>query len=69
LFMPQAAFELILVETNRYALQYLDDPAGLPASSRFLSWIDTSKAEINAFVALQVCVRSHLFEVIGMNFG
>ena len=56
LFMPEAAFELISVETNRYALQYFDDPADLPPSSRFLSWTDTSKAEIKAFVALQIAM-------------
>ena len=55
-FMPDAAFELISVETNRYALQYLDDPADLPSSSRILSWIDTSKTEMKAFVALQIAV-------------
>ena len=56
LFMPEAAFELLSVETNRYALQYFDDPADLPPSSRFLSWTDTSKAEIKAFVALQIAM-------------
>ena len=56
LFMPDAAFELISVETNRYALQYLDDPADLPPSSRLLSWIDTSKTEMKAFVALQIAM-------------
>ena len=56
LFMPDAAFELIYTEINRYALQYLDDPADLPPSSRYLSWSDTSKAEIKAFVALQIAM-------------
>ncbi|KAL9977456.1 hypothetical protein ACROYT_G014860 [Oculina patagonica] len=56
LFMPEAAFELIYVETNRYAFQYFDDPSDLPPSSRFLSWTDTSKAEIKAFVALQIAM-------------
>ena len=56
LFMPEAAFELISVETNRYAMQYLDDTADLPPRSRFLSWIDTSKAEIKAFTALQIAM-------------
>ena len=54
--MPEAAFELISVETNRYALQYFDDPADLRPSSRFLSWIDTSNSEIKAFVALQIAM-------------
>ena len=56
LFMPDAAFELISVETNRCALQYLDDPADLPPSSRFLGWIDTSKTEMKSFVALQIAM-------------
>ena len=56
LFMPKAAFELISVETNRYAMQYLDDTADPPPSSRFLSWIDTSKAGIKAFIALQIAM-------------
>ena len=56
LFMPEAAFELISVETNRYALQCFDDPADLLPSSQFLSWTDTSKAEIKAFVALQIAM-------------
>lgn len=56
LFMPEAAFELISVETNRYAMQYLDDTADPPPRSHFLSWIDTSKAEIKAFIALQIAM-------------
>ena len=56
LFMPEAAFELTSVETNRYAMQYLDDTADPPPSSRFLSWIDTSKAGIKAFIALQIAM-------------
>ena len=56
LFMPKAAFELISVETNRYAMQYLDDTADPLLSLRFLSWIDTSKAEIKAFIALQIAM-------------
>ena len=56
LFMPEAAFELISVETNRYAMQYLDDTADPPPRSRFLSWIDTSKAEIKALIALQIAM-------------
>ena len=55
-FTPEAAFELISVETNRYAMQYLDDKADPPPRSRFLSWIDTSKAEIKAFIALQIAM-------------
>ena len=56
LFMPEAAFELTSVETNRYAMQYLDDTADPLPSSRFLSWIDTSKAGIKAFIALQIAM-------------
>ena len=56
LFMPEAAFEHISVETNRYAMQYLDDTADPLPRSRFLSWIDTSKAEIKAFIALQIAM-------------
>ena len=56
LFMPEAEFELISVETNRYAMQYLDDTADPPPRTRFLSWIDTSKAEKKAFIALQIAM-------------
>lgn len=56
LFMPDAAFDLIAMETNRYAMQYFDDPTDLPPSSRFLKWKDTSRAEVKAFVALQIAM-------------
>lgn len=56
LFMPDAAFDLIAMETNRYAMQYFDDPTDLPPSSRFLKWKDTSRADVKAFVALQIAI-------------
>lgn len=56
LFMPDAAFELIATETNRYAMQHFDSSCDLSPNSRFQKWKDTSKDEIKAFVALQIAM-------------
>ena len=57
LFMPDEAFELISAETNRYAHQFLsqnDDQISL--FSRYNNWEDTSPSEIQAYMALQICM-------------
>lgn len=56
LFFPEEAFELISNETNRYAEQFFDKPQELPTSSRFHKWLDTDVEEIQAYIALQICM-------------
>lgn len=56
LFYPDAVFELISEETNRYAFDFFDNPVDLPTSSRYTAWYDTSPEEIKAFTALQIAM-------------
>lgn len=56
LFFPEAAFELIVEETNQYALNFFDNPAPLPPHSRFNHWVDTSVEEIKAYVGLEIAM-------------
>ena len=46
LFFPDEAFTLMVEETNRYAIQYLDSTRDLPQNSRFHKWYDTSVKEM-----------------------
>jgi hypothetical protein len=54
LFFPEAAFDLITEETNRYALNFFDKPADLPPSSRFLDWEDVDNDDIQIYIATQI---------------
>jgi len=55
LFFPNEAFQLIAMETNRYASQFL---AGniLSTHSRYKKWKDTNVFEIQAYIALQIAM-------------
>ena len=56
LLFPDQAFELMAVETNRFALESLDTPAELPAYSRHRRWSDTTPDELKAFLGLQILI-------------
>lgn len=54
LFFPDSVFDLMSVETNRYAEQFFDSPTELPTFSRFHKWVPTTATEMKGFVALQI---------------
>ena len=51
LFVNDATYEQIAIETNRYAAQFLQDKV-LPAKSRFRKWVATTANEVRIFMAL-----------------
>jgi hypothetical protein len=55
LFFPQNAVDLMVTETNRYALQYFDTPAELPTHSRYHhDWEDVTDADMRIYLATQI---------------
>lgn len=58
-FFPRGILALMAEETNRYAMQYFDDPSlddELPKHSRLRGWKDTDEDEIKVFVALEIAM-------------
>lgn len=56
LYFPDEAFQLITEQTNRFALQFFDNPVPLPSCSRFHKWVDITESELKAYVALQIAM-------------
>jgi len=54
LFFSDAVFELMAIETNRYAEQFFDSPAEMSPHSRVQKWKPTTPDEMKGFVALQI---------------
>jgi hypothetical protein len=52
LFLTDEILNKLVIETNRYAKQYLDSHPNLPTFSRFLKWYDTTLPEMRAFIAI-----------------
>ena len=53
LYFPENAFELMVEETNSYALQFLDSTVDLSVGSRFANMKPVTIEEMKSFVALQ----------------
>ncbi|XP_039621622.1 activating transcription factor 7-interacting protein 1 isoform X1 [Polypterus senegalus] len=54
LFFPESVFELMSMETNRYAERFFNSPCKLSPHSRFSKWKPTTKEEMKGYVALQI---------------
>ena len=52
LFISEDLINTCLVETNKYANDYMAKQAAIPPHSRVKKWVDTMMEEIRAFIAL-----------------
>ena len=56
LLFPEEAFQLMSNMTNKYALDFFDDPSGLLPKSRYNKWYECSANEMKAFVGIQIAM-------------
>ena len=59
LYLTDEFYDLIVLETNRYAKQYFKDTTGLPKYSRARQWRDVDKTELHTSNVVDTFNNAH----------
>ena len=54
LFLTDEFFDILVEQTNLYAIQYKRNNPNLPPHSRAIEWFDTTRVEMKQFIALSL---------------